>query len=63
MFNLMLEAAAVLEESTILSPGFRLGWNLGDRQLVVGAAVPLTRFEGETSVAILTYFSYELPFR
>ena len=63
MFNLMLEAAAILEESTTVSPGFRRGWNVGDQQLVVGVAVPLTRFEGETSAAILTYFSYELPFR
>ena len=63
MFNLMLEAVLELDESTTVSPGFRRGWNVGDRQLVVGAAVPLTRADGATSAALLTYFSYELPFR
>jgi len=63
MFNLMLEAVAKLDESTTVSPGFRRGWNLGDRQVVVGAAVPLTRSAGATTAALLTYFSYELPFR
>lgn len=63
MFNLMLEAVFEPGESTTLSPGFRRGWNVGDRQLVVGAAVPLTREGGATTAALLTYFSYELPFR
>ena len=63
MFNLMLEAVAELDASTTVSPGFRRGWNVGDRQVVVGAAVPLTRADGETTAALLTYFSYELPFR
>ncbi len=63
MFNLMMEAVAELDASTTLSPGFRRAWNVGDRQLVVGAAVPLTRAGGGTTAALLTYFSYELPFR
>jgi hypothetical protein len=63
MFNLMLEAVVELDQSTTLSPGFRRGWNVGDRQLVVGAAVPITRAVGATTAALLTYFSYELPFR
>jgi hypothetical protein len=63
MFNLMLEAVAELDASTTVSPGFRRGWNVGDRQVVVGAAVPLTRSDGATTAALLTYFSYELPFR
>ena len=63
MFNLMLEAVVALDESTTVSPGFRRGWNLGDKQLVVGAAVPLTRAGGTTTAALLTYLSYELPFR
>lgn len=63
MFNLMLEGVVELAESATLSPGFRRGWNLGDTQLVLGAAVPLTRAGGRTTAALLTYFSYELPFR
>ena len=63
MFNLMLEAVVELDESTTVAPGFRRGWNVGDRQVVVGAAVPLTHSDGATTAALLTYFSYELPFR
>lgn len=63
MFNLMLEAVVEFNQATTLSPGFRRGWNLGDRQLVVGAATPITRASGATTAALLTYFSYELPFR
>jgi hypothetical protein len=71
MFNVMLESGIEFVDdfgqsrpaSVLLSPGFRAGWNLGDRQLVVGAAVPVTRYLGDTSVAVLGYFSYELPYR
>ena len=63
MFNLMLESVAVPGESITVSPGFRRGWNFGERQLVIGAAVPAMRADGRTKVALLTYFSYELPFR
>ena len=63
MLNLMLEAFVAVDEFTTVSPGFRRGWNFGDHQLVVGAAVPFTRQEGDTTVALLTYFSYELPFK
>jgi hypothetical protein len=63
MFNLMLEGVVELGESTTLSPGFRRGWNFGEHQLVIGAAVPITRAEGRSTAALLTYFSYELPFR
>ena len=63
MFNLMLEAVVDLDEAITVSPGFRRGWNMGDRQVVVGAAVPVTRAGGTTTAALLTYFSYELPFR
>lgn len=62
-FHLMLEALAEFVESTTVSPGFRRGWNFGDHQVVVGAAVPFTREDGETRAALLAYFSYELPFR
>jgi hypothetical protein len=63
MLNLIVEAAAVLDESFTLSPGFRRGWNFGERQLVVGIAAPITRAEGRSTTALLTYLSYELPFR
>ena len=53
----------VEERSVIISPGFRRGWNIGDRQIVIGAAVPVTKGDSGTSAAMLTYFSYELPFR
>jgi hypothetical protein len=46
-----------------VSPGFRRGWNFGEHQLVIGAAVPITRADGRSTAALLTYFSYELPFR
>jgi hypothetical protein len=62
MWNVMLEAVVAFDESTIVSPGIRRGWNFGDHQLVVGAAVPFTRAAGDTSTAVLAYMSYELPF-
>lgn len=63
MLNLLVETFVEINEATTLSPGFRRGWNFGDRQLVIGVAVPVTRAAGSTSTALLTYFSYELPFR
>jgi hypothetical protein len=74
MLNLMLETLLawdqVLDEegqtlrirSFTLNPGFRRGWNLGEQQIVVGLASPFTRTEGNNSIGVLTYFSYELPF-
>ena len=68
MFNLMLESLVVWtrepgvrETSVIISPGFRWGWNFGERQVVIGAGVPITRGD-QHDAAILGYFSYELPF-
>jgi hypothetical protein len=63
MLNLILETAVVLDESFTLSPGFRRGWNFGEQQLVIGIAAPITRSEGRSTTALLTYLSYELPFR
>ena len=63
MLNLMLEAIVELDESATVAPGLRRGWNVGDHQIVIGAAVPFTRMGGATTAALLTYFSYELPFR
>jgi len=69
MFNLMLEsvvvwtrAPGVRETSVTVSPGFRLGWNLGEQQIVIGAGVPITRGDRHDT-AVLGYFSYELPFK
>jgi hypothetical protein len=63
MFNLMLESVHEIGESTTVSPGFRRAWNVGNKQIVIGAAVPFTRVDGDRTAALLTYFSYELPFR
>jgi hypothetical protein len=75
MFNLMLEGflefaelaglagTTTRETRFTLSPGARGGWNLGTHQLIVGAAVPLTFAESAGDIALLGYFSYELPFK
>ena len=75
LLNLLVESSVAFEDApgdnqttsrervVTVSPGFRGGWNLsGDKQIIVGAALPVTVTEGERSVAFLTYFSYELPF-
>ena len=74
MLNLMLENVLAFEElpdatggterQTVFtfSPGARGGWNIGDHQLIVGAAVPIS-FADETDAGVFLYFSYELPFR
>jgi hypothetical protein len=74
MFNLMLESLVTWQDAvagpgqtstsavTILSPGFRTGWNIGDAQVIVGAALPFTFSGGTTDTGIFTYFSYEAPF-
>ena len=74
MFNLMLEGVLSFEEAPLidgsttretvftLSPGARGGWNLGDQQLILGAAIPITWVASNSSAGILLYLSYELPF-
>jgi hypothetical protein len=73
MFHLMLESVALFDESldvsgktrnTIftLSPGFRCGWNVGEKQLVAGFALPVSWTSGESDTGAFLYFSYELPF-
>jgi DtxR family Mn-dependent transcriptional regulator len=50
--------------SFTLSPGVRGGWTLAeDTQLILGAAIPITRTGGESSVGIFGYLSYELPYK
>lgn len=75
MFNVMVESVIEFEQlarpdgsktrETIftLSPGARGGWNIGDHQMIVGAAVPITWADSATNAGMLLYFSYELPFR
>jgi DtxR family transcriptional regulator, Mn-dependent transcriptional regulator len=79
MLNVMLESVLVLLETEVapgvtrqtdrsasftLSPGVRGGWNLTEeKQIIIGAAVPITWSEGSTSAGIFGYFSYELPFK
>ena len=74
MFNVLVEslvdwqeqvvAASLTERETVfvVSPGARGGWNLGDKQVIVGLALPITRSSGDTSTGVFGYFSYELPF-
>lgn len=75
MFNLMLESVLEFAQSApeeggkardtffTLSPGARGGWNLGDHQLILGFAVPVTWGQGESDAGAFVYLSYELPFR
>ena len=74
MFHLMLESVALFEQypdgddtaretSFTISPGARGGWNIGDQQLILGFAVPITWGGGDTDRAVFFYLSYELPFR
>lgn len=74
MVHLMFENVLEFEESVgtdgatsretvfTLSPGVRGGWNLGDRQLILGAAIPIS-FASDTDTGVLLYLSYELPFK
>ena len=73
MFHLMVEnvldydgsfsgSGTLHDGSYTLAPGFRWGWNVGEQQLVLGAAATMEIFTDATRLAVLTYFSYELPF-
>jgi DtxR family transcriptional regulator, Mn-dependent transcriptional regulator len=74
MFHLLLEsqvewretveaATAGRQRAVTVSPGFRGGWNSGDKQTVIAFTVPIERTSGETTAGIVAYLSYELPFR
>jgi DtxR family transcriptional regulator, Mn-dependent transcriptional regulator len=75
MFNLMVEsvllwphrlvAPGLAERTTAFtfSPGARGGWNIGDQQLILGAAIPITWTEGNSDAGAFFYLSYELPFK
>jgi DtxR family transcriptional regulator, Mn-dependent transcriptional regulator len=74
MLNLMMESVFLWQDdvvapgqsrrdlSSIVSPGLRGGWNHGDQQFIVGAAVPFVWSNDATDVGIFTYFSFEGPF-
>ena len=74
MVNLMLESVFTWQDDVVapgrsersfgslLSPGVRGGWNLGERQIIVGAALPIVWANDATEVGIFTYFSFEGPF-
>jgi hypothetical protein len=69
LLNVLTETVVAFDDegrghktAVTVSPGFRTGWNRGERQIVVGAALPITVDGDATGVAVLTYFSYELPF-
>jgi DtxR family Mn-dependent transcriptional regulator len=74
MFNVMVESLVDWREETIaagltdrqtlflVSPGARGGWNIGDKQVIVGLALPVTWTEDDTFFGVFGYFSYELPF-
>jgi DtxR family Mn-dependent transcriptional regulator len=74
MLHVMMETVLDFEESVelegttrqrsfTLSPGIRGGWNLGDHQLVLGVALPITWVDSSSDAGTFLYLSYELPFR
>jgi hypothetical protein len=50
------------EDGWLVSPGLRAGFNLGDHQLVLGAAVPIGLLNDNDTQEFIAYISYELPF-
>ena len=63
MLHVILESVAAVGESFIVSPGFRYGWDVGESQIVVGLAIPVTFADDDRRASLLTYFSYEVRFR
>ncbi len=75
MLNLMLEETLEFQQSVsgpsavsrhvefVLSPGVRGGWNIGDQQIILGAAVPIIVADRKAHCGGVAYLSYELPFR
>jgi DtxR family Mn-dependent transcriptional regulator len=64
LFDEQPNVGTAREKTFTLSPGVRGGWNLGDKQLVFGFAVPFTwTGDEEHDVAAFLYASYELPFK
>jgi DtxR family Mn-dependent transcriptional regulator len=58
------QANFVREKTLTLSPGVRGGWDIGEHQLILGLAVPVTwAGDREHETAAFFYLSYELPFK
>jgi len=74
MLNLMLESMFTWQDDvvapgrsersfgTLLSPGVRGGWNIGEKQVIVGAGLPIVWANDSTDIGVFTYFSFEGPF-
>jgi hypothetical protein len=74
MLHLMIESVVSWQQALIapgvadraafrvLSPGVRTGWNHGDTQYVVGAAVPTTWGPDHADLGVFVYASYETAF-
>ena len=79
MLHAMLETVVSFDEYALtvgserealftFSPGLRGGWDVGDKQLILGVAVPITWSPSDWSggqqrdTAAFFYLSYELPF-
>jgi hypothetical protein len=62
MLNLMLETMVQRKAGVTVSPGARVGLNLGDSQVVVGVAAPVVWSDGSALLSGFGYLSYELPF-
>jgi hypothetical protein len=57
------ETLAGREDGWLISPGARVGFNLGDHQLVLAAAVPVGLLNDYDTQDFIAYISYELPFK
>ena len=42
--------------------GLRTGFNSGESQTVFAVAVPIERIAGHSTLGLIVYLSYELPF-
>jgi hypothetical protein len=51
-----------VEDGWLISPGARAGFNFGDKQLVIGAAVPIGLLNDYDTQDYIAYISWELPF-
>ena len=73
MFHAMLETVWLSEDVSegagernqlfTFSPGVRGGWDIGDHQLILGLAVPITWGGEQRETSAFAYLSYELPFK
>jgi DtxR family Mn-dependent transcriptional regulator len=64
LFDQHANLGGARQKTFTLSPGLRGGWDIGDQQLILGVAVPLTwTADQEHDTAAFFYLSYELPFK